>query len=65
MLDEVLVQNDASRPLIGDATTLTGLDRSGIYRWFAYPDTERLRYRETDHPRQARALVARCVPHTG
>ncbi|KJL19666.1 hypothetical protein RN51_03009 [Microbacterium oxydans] len=57
LLDEVLVQNDASRPLIGDATSLTGLDRSGIYRWFAHPDTERLRYPEADHPRQARALV--------
>lgn len=57
VLDEVLVQNDASRALVGDASTLTGLDRSGIYRWFAYPDVERRRYREADHPRQARALV--------
>lgn len=57
LLDEVLVQNDASRALVGDASTLTGLDRSGIYRWFAYPDDERRRYREADHARQARALV--------
>lgn len=57
LLDEVLVQNDASRALVGDASSLTGLDRSGIYRWFAYPDDERRRYREADHPRQARALV--------
>ncbi|CAN7305313.1 helix-turn-helix transcriptional regulator [Microbacterium maritypicum] len=57
VLDEVLVQNDASRALVGDASALTGLDRSGIYRWFAYPDVERRRYREADHPRQARALV--------
>lgn len=58
LLDEVLVQNDASRALIGDAGGLTGLDRSGIYRWFAHPETERLRYRAVDHPRQSRALVA-------
>ncbi|MCE0507708.1 helix-turn-helix transcriptional regulator [Microbacterium sp. KKR3/1] len=57
LLDEVLVQNDASRALVGDSTALTGLDRSGIYRWFAHPDVERRRYREVDHPRQARALV--------
>ncbi|MEZ0142342.1 helix-turn-helix transcriptional regulator [Microbacterium sp. NRRL B-14842] len=57
-LDEVLVQNDASRALIGDASALTGLDRSGIHRWFARPDEERRRYREVDHPRQSRALVA-------
>ncbi|MPS76148.1 MAG: XRE family transcriptional regulator, partial [Microbacterium sp.] len=58
VLDEVLVQNDASRALIGDAGSLTGMDRSGIYRWFASPETERLRYREVDHVRQSRSLVA-------
>lgn len=57
VLDEVLVQNDASRALVGDASGLTGLDRSGIYRWFAYPELERRRYRAVDHDRQARALV--------
>ncbi|WP_226533064.1 helix-turn-helix transcriptional regulator [Microbacterium paraoxydans] len=56
-LDEVLVQNDASLALVGDASALTGLDRSGIYRWFAYPEVERRRYREADHARQSRALV--------
>lgn len=58
VLDEVLVQNDASRALLGDARELTGLQRSGIYRWFADPETERRRYPEEDHPRQSRALVA-------
>lgn len=58
VLDEVLVQNDAARAVLGDARALTGLDRSGIYRWFAHPETERHRYREVDHPRQSRALVA-------
>lgn len=58
VLDEVLVQNDAARALIGDASGLTGLERSGIYRWFARPVEERRRYPEADHARQSRALVA-------
>ncbi|QNA92750.1 MULTISPECIES: helix-turn-helix transcriptional regulator [unclassified Microbacterium] len=57
LLDEVLVQNDASRALIGDASGLVGFDRSGIYRWFAHPEEERRRYREVDHARQSRSLV--------
>lgn len=57
-IDEVLVQNDASRALIGDATGRTGMERSGIYRWFAHPDTERARYPERDHERQGRTLAA-------
>lgn len=58
VLDEVLVQNDAARALLGDASHLVGLARSGIYRWFAHPDTERARYLESDHARQSRSLVA-------
>lgn len=58
VLDEVLVQNDAARALLGDASALTGLSRSGIYRWFAEPAAERCRYPEADHSRQGRALVA-------
>jgi transcriptional regulator with XRE-family HTH domain len=58
VLDEVLVQNDAARALLGDASGLTGRDRSGIYRWFAHPEQERRRYPEEDHARQSRALVA-------
>lgn len=57
-LDEVLVQNDAARALLGDASHLQGIERSGIYRWFARPDTERRRYPEVDHARQSRSLVA-------
>lgn len=57
-IDEVLVQNDASRALIGDAAGRTGMERSGIYRWFARPDTERARYPERDHERQGRTLAA-------
>jgi transcriptional regulator with XRE-family HTH domain len=58
VLDEVLVQNDAARALLGDAEQWTGIERSGIYRWFAFPETERRRYPERDHARQSRSLVA-------
>ncbi|WP_295105875.1 helix-turn-helix transcriptional regulator, partial [uncultured Microbacterium sp.] len=57
-LDEVLIQNDAARALLGDASGLEGIERSGIYRWFAHPDDERRRYPEGDHPRHSRVLVA-------
>lgn len=58
VLDEVLIQNDAARALLGDASGLEGLERSGIYRWFAHPDDERGRYPPADHPRHSRVLVA-------
>lgn len=58
VLDEVLVQNDAARALLGDASGLEGLERSGIFRWFAYPDDERGRYPLADHPHHSRVLVA-------
>lgn len=57
-LDEVLIQNDAARALLGDASGQEGIERSGIYRWFAHPDDERRRYPEEDHPRHSRVLVA-------
>lgn len=57
-LEEILVQNDAARALLGDASHLTGYERSGIYRWFAHPASERVRYPESDHARHSRALVA-------
>ncbi|WP_285365426.1 helix-turn-helix transcriptional regulator [Microbacterium sp. LMC-P-041] len=57
-LDEMLIQNDAARALLGDASGLEGIERSGIYRWFAHPDDERRRYPEEDHPRHSRVLVA-------
>ncbi len=58
VLDEVLIQNDAARALLGDARGLEGIERSGIYRWFAHPDDERGRYPEEDHPHHSRVLVA-------
>lgn len=57
-LDEILVQNDAARALLGDASALEGLERSGIHRWFAQPEIERSRYPERDHARQSRSQVA-------
>ncbi len=57
-LAEVLVQNGPARALLGDASGYTGLERSEVYRWFAHPETERLRYPEDDRPRQSRAQVA-------
>lgn len=58
VLDEVLVQNDAARALLGDARALRGMERSGIYRWFAHPDDERRRYPAADRARHGRGLVA-------
>lgn len=57
-LDEVLVQNDAARALLGDATDRSGIERSGIYRWFAHPEEERRRYPHRDHERHGRTLAA-------
>jgi transcriptional regulator with XRE-family HTH domain len=57
-LAEVLVQNDPARALFGDASARTGWQRSEIYRWFADPATERLRYPADDRDRQSRAQVA-------
>lgn len=57
-LGQTLVQNDLARALFGDVDGLTGWERSGIYRWFAHPETERLMYPEDDRDRQSRAQVA-------
>lgn len=57
-LGETLVQNDPARALFGDQTSYTGFDRSEIYRWFVYPETERQRYPEADRARHSRAQVA-------
>lgn len=57
-LAETLAQNRLAIALFGDASGFTGLDRSGIARWFLRPETERSVYREEDRARQGRALVA-------
>lgn len=57
-IDEVLVQNDAARALFGEETGRSGLERGGIYRWFAHPDEQRTRYPERHHERHGRTLAA-------
>lgn len=57
-LGETLVQNEPARALFGDASHLTGWERSATYRWFVHPEQERWRYPEDDHERQGRAQVA-------
>lgn len=57
-LNETLVQNDLARALFGDLTGFTGPERSGIYRWFAHPGSERVLYPEQDRDRQSRSMVA-------
>ncbi|RYV52792.1 helix-turn-helix transcriptional regulator [Pengzhenrongella frigida] len=57
-LGQTLVQNDPARALLGDASGLTGWERSGIYRWFLHAEQERWRYPEDDRDRQSRAQVA-------
>ena len=57
-LGETLVQNAPARALFGEVSHLTGLERSGIYRWFVHPEQERVCYPEDDRDRQSRAQVA-------
>jgi transcriptional regulator with XRE-family HTH domain len=56
-LGEWLVANQMAKALFGDKSGYTGLDRSEIYRWFAYPAERRI-YPEDDRDRQSRAQVA-------
>lgn len=57
-LARTLVQNYLARALFGDVETLSGWERSAVFRWFAHPETERLMYPEEDRDRQSRAQVA-------
>ncbi len=57
-LGEILVQNELGRILFGDSNGYSGIERSSIYRWFVFPETERSRYPESDHERQGRSQVA-------
>lgn len=57
-LAETLAQNRLAMALFGDSSSLTGLARSGVARWFLHPETERMIYPEEDRARQGRALVA-------
>ncbi|QUX31804.1 helix-turn-helix domain-containing protein [Nocardiopsis akebiae] len=55
---EPLAQNLLAAALFGDWNQYTGNDRSGIYRWFMRPDSERAVYPPEDRERQGRSLVA-------
>lgn len=57
-LGQTLLQNPMACALLGDHSAATGWERYESYRWFAHPETERMRYPEHDRPRQSRALVA-------
>jgi transcriptional regulator with XRE-family HTH domain len=56
-LGETLAQNRLAAAVFGDGVGWTGLDRSGIHRWFAHPEA-RSQYPERDHERQGRLQVA-------
>lgn len=55
---ESLAQNPLAVALFGDWGQYSGHDRSGIYRWFMRPDSERAVYPHRDRERQGRSLVA-------
>jgi transcriptional regulator with XRE-family HTH domain len=57
-LAETLASNSLADALLGAPHGHAGLFRSGIYRWFATPETERSIYPAEDRERQGRALVA-------
>jgi transcriptional regulator with XRE-family HTH domain len=56
-LGETLAQTRAHVALDGEQTNLTGLERSGIYRWFANEDGQDL-YVEDERPKHSRVLVS-------
>lgn len=54
---ETIAQNRLAAALYGDHTVFTGLDRSGVYRWFAHPEARGV-YPERDHETQGRMQTA-------
>lgn len=56
-LGETLAQNALASTIFG-AEQVTGLARSGVYRWFATPETARRCYPEREHARQGRLQTA-------
>jgi len=55
-LGEILVQNEFADALFGDQGGYRGLERSIIYRWFAWPEGRI--HPKADHDYHSRALVA-------
>lgn len=56
-LGEVLVQTPPAIALFGDASRLSGLARSTVYRWFTDPESRRV-YPEDDHGLRGRVFVS-------
>lgn len=54
---ETLVQNRLAAAIFGDASRLSGLARSSVYRWFTDPSSRDV-YPPEDHERQGRSQVA-------
>ena len=55
-LGEALVQTGPAKALLGDATGLTGLHRSTVYRWFTDPASRDV-YVHEDHDERGRVFV--------
>jgi len=64
-LDETLVQNRLARALFGAREERTGPARSGAWRWFLEPETERAVYPPSQHEEHSRAVVANLRAVTG
>lgn len=56
-LGEALVQTPPAKALLGDASQLTGMARSTVYRWFTDPVSREI-YPEEDHPMHGRIFTA-------
>jgi transcriptional regulator with XRE-family HTH domain len=56
-LGETLAQTEPAKALLGDASTLTGLSRATVYRWFTDPTSRRI-YTSADHDERGRTFVA-------
>lgn len=56
-LGEVLAQNAAAAALLGDASGLTGLDRTFVHRWFTLPGARDV-YPVEDHDGHGRVFVS-------
>jgi transcriptional regulator with XRE-family HTH domain len=56
-LGEALMQTRPAVALLGDQTSLTGMARSTVYRWFTDPESRQI-YLAEDHDRHGRVFTA-------
>ncbi len=56
-LGETLMQTGPAKALLGDASTLTGMRRATVFRWFADPASRDV-YAQEDHDERGRAFTA-------